>query len=530
MDRSLTLKATVRFLPKRITPFAGLALLLIAVAVTRLVIAFVLIDTDAMWSVDGGTYLINRDEWLGIEHDVVMHARPPFAPGIALYPFTLALGDNFGLRLWSCVGSLLLVVASYYFASGFFSKGQAVAVAAVVSADFWLLENMGAGAIVLYAMALLCVVLRGVVDWVYDQLNNWRLVAMAASLGLLPYVNQTMTGLALLVLPALFLAGLYLRYRDGIHWRALVPARYMAAIVGGIILAIPSLQWYLPVAPGGDTTAFGGPFVRFGPGLYFEWFIWAAWMLVLWVAYPLMKERWGLLCWVVLAAMACLMPLYSHDEVVLNFVWRSKYLASLVGAVLLLGVVSRVWHSWKGGLSLIMLHVGVSTLVLLSWGTGISSFSAFGRDDMAATEWLMEQDNTAPVVVDGWSRARTVSALTNRKVYTMRFWGFPRLDVHALPEAFRNEQIASFCVAGWETYLLNGDCNDIDVPPRAYILANTELTRGEHIPSRYTHLYDDSVESMAALSDTRVVWQRGEVYIWELDREAAREFDVDAHR
>ena len=499
-----------------------LALLLLLAAAVRLAIAFWLVDVDGMWSIDGGTYLINRDAWLGIQHDVVMHARPPLAPGIVLYPFTTVLGDNFGLRAWSIAGSLLLIGASYYMARGFFDHGRALLVAAMVAADFWLLENMGAGALVLYALALLCVAVRGLLDWLYGATSHLRLVLMAVALGLLPYVNQTVAGLALLTLPALFCLVLWLRWKEGVGLAGLIPLPVAVGLAAAVVIALPSIQWYLPVAPGGDTVAFSGAFVRIGPGFFFEWFIAATWAIVLWVAYPLVRsEKWGTVFWALLVMMLPLMLLYSHDEVVLNFIWRSRYVASVAGAILVVGICNKMWPGWLGGCICLAVSGFVSAFLIVGWGTGLSSFSAFSKHDLSATAWIEQKGDGLPVVVDGWGRARLVAAMTGSKVYTLRAWNFPHAGYDDLPAAFRLENGVAFCMMGWADYLDGAACETRNLPNRAYIMVNTEFSEQEWIPDRHLDVWHAALEHTNALPHTKLVWQRGDVYVWEFDTEAA---------
>ena len=496
-----------------------LALLLLLAAVVRLAIAFWLIDADAMWSIDGGTYLINRDAWFGIEHDVVMHSRPPLAPGIALYPFTLAFGDNGGLRVWSIVGSLFLVGASYYMVRAFFDPVKAVLFASIVSADFWLLENMGAGAIVLYALALLCVVLRGLLDWGYSTTSTARLVLMSLALGLIPYVNQTVAGMALITLPVLFFVLLYMRWRDKVE---LLPLPVAAAIAAAVILALPSMPWYLAVAPGGDSVRFGGRLLQLGPSFFFEWFVWLFWVMTLWVTWPLARrEKWGAVFWTVLAIMVPLMLLYSSDEAIMNFVWRSRYVASVVGAALIVGLLSRIWPGWKAACVWLVASGSVSLFLMLAWGGGnANSFSVFLRDDMSATSWVDKQGDDLPIVVDGWGRARFVASLTGRKVYTLRLWQFPHGAYDDIPRAFREENGVAFCVMGWGGLLSGSRCESRQLPSRGYILLNSEYSGLESVADRYLDDWYAALEHTNALPYTELVWQRGDVYVWEFDTEA----------
>ena len=500
-----------------------LALLLLLAAAVRLAIAFWLVDVDGMWSIDGGTYLINRDAWLGIQHDVVMHARPPFAPGVVLYPFTAVLGDNAGLRVWSIVGSLLLIAASYYMGCGFFSPWKSLLAASVVSVDFWLIENMGAGAIVLYALALLCVVLRGLLDWIYGTTSKERLALMALALGLMPYVNQTVTGMALLTLPVVFSVGLWLRRQDGVGLRELLPLPVAAALAVAFMIALPSIPWYLPVAPGGNTVAFSGTWISIGPGFFFEWFVALAWAIILWVSYPLTRqEKWGAICWVLLAMMVPLMVLYSHDEALGNFMWRSRYLASVSGAFLLVGVMGKIWPGWKGGCFWLMASGSLSVFLLLAWGTGTAtSFSAFSPNDMSATRWIDGRANDLPVVVSGWSPARFVAPLTGRKVFTLRLWRFPNASYSDLPRSFREENGVAFCLMGWGALLDESGCETRELPMRGYILVNKQFSAQESIPDRHLDVWHAALEHTNALPYTKLVWQRGDVYVWEFDTEAA---------
>ena len=503
-------------------PILWLVALLLFSAVVRLAIVFVWLG-DGMWSIDGGTYLINRDLVLGIEHDVVMHPRPPLAPGYLLLPFTAALGDDAGLRLFSVAASLLTIPSAYYMSRAFFSPTRSVVVAAIVSWSPWLWESMAAGCIVLLAVSLFMVAVRGLLDWGLGRQGRVSLVLMAAALGIMPWVNQSVTGVALLLLPVVFAVLLWQRLKAGKGFGGL--GRLTLALTVACLVAVWSYPYYLSVAPGSDTVAFGGDSLSMLDRLSVTshvhvWAYATASLLLLWVAYPLRRQAWAVPFMSILAMSVLLMPLDSLDEAVANVLWRARYPSQIAWAVLITGVGLRLRCGWKVALA------WCAALALLTVGglhalanAPLNNIQVISEELEEAVEWMdANAQSEDRLIVDEWSIARYVAPITGSPVTTLMYHSFG-YSLETVPSAFRSGNRTAYCVAGWHEYVSGiGDCDGAEEAAATsvrYILANKAVYRYQH-PGRRARI-DAAWEKTAALPYVELVWQRGDVYVWEVD-------------
>ena len=274
------------------------ALLIIALlaAAAKAVVAFVLIP-DGHLGIDGGTYLINRDEWLGVAHDVIIHARPPLAPGLMIIPFTASFGDETGLRVWAIAASMPLVPAMYCLARGMLTVRQSLAAAAIAGTDFWVFQFAINGAVTHLPFALLLIVTRAILDWSLGRSpNKLTLAAVALSLAAIPWLNQSVAGLTVLYLPVMTAAGAWFRWRQGLPISGRDGFRLSAAVAVGALAALTTLQWYIPVAPGGDTVKHfdGDDMLALSPFLTVRPFTAHVWLVVVVsAAYARAQAAWS---------------------------------------------------------------------------------------------------------------------------------------------------------------------------------------------------------------------------------------------
>lgn len=164
---------------------------------------------DGFLGVDGGAYLLSRNAVLGDEPTGAGFPRPPLAPGWLLVPFTELAGDDVGYKLWSVFASLLPMIPVYLLARRI-NSGPFPALG-LFAAGFLSLDLLHAEMIVTGALPLIGFALLGMVWWAMGRLAErwaWRDAAvLAGCLGLIPWVNQTTAGLALITIPV-YLAAL----------------------------------------------------------------------------------------------------------------------------------------------------------------------------------------------------------------------------------------------------------------------------------------------------------------------------------
>lgn len=498
-------------------PLVWLVLLLLFSAAVRLAIVFVWLD-GGMWSIDGGTYLINRDHVLGIEQNTLIHPRPPLAPGYLLVPFTAVLGDDGGLRLISVLASLLTLPATYYAARSVLPPAHSLAAASLAGVHLWLVEGMAAGMIVLLAYSLFAVILRVVVDWSCGRASLWGSVAMAVAIGLMPFVNQSMTGLATVAFAVLIPYAGWLRRKQG-H-QVLSDRYFVCALFVGLFIALFALPWYLPVAPGGDTVRYGWaehgliklqtlPVVFVLSSLPLAVLVWVGW--------PLRKSQGMPVLVGATLIFTGLMIFESSDESIANVFWRAKYAAALPACIMLVIIGSRL------GLGRISLILGcvlggiVSAAILaLHYGAPGGSPQVVSSDGKDAVEWIAEHAQPKDVIVStDWSFARFIGPMTDREVITVMPHGFFSTDV--LPVAFRSNHELGLCVLGWKD-----DCGMAEVIASSgakYAIVDYHHADYLH-PEIAPDLYS-AWEHTDALPYTKLVWQRGDVYVWELDADLA---------
>jgi hypothetical protein len=326
------------------------ALILAAAFLLRLFLVF---SHDGYLGVDGGAYLLSVNTVLGDEHTKTGFTRPPLAPGWLLAPFVVTLGPDIGYKLWSAVFGLLPVIPVYLLTRKYVGPWWAVFAAGFAALDLTWVEMMVTGSLPLIAFTLL-----GMAFYSMSELSerfSWRhAVILTLSIGLIPWVNQTTAGLALIMLPVFWL-GLWGASIRGIAHHGWGPGVFelplntaLPVLLGGI-LAICALPWYLETLPGAPDLAYEGP------KLYLT-----SWSDISWVQSLVLALPLGLfLVWkgpnpalkalgMGLIAIAFLMPWRSYDEVLINPPYRARYLMALLFYPGIAWVVATRWWSYFG--------------------------------------------------------------------------------------------------------------------------------------------------------------------------------------
>lgn len=471
--------------------------------------------------IDGGTYLISRDAALGFEHDIIMHARPPLAPGFLLVPFTWLLGDDLGFRIWSVAASICITAGAYYLARGMLPAGQALAVATLVAFDFWTIEQMVNGALPAIALGLLCVVLRSLLDWSLGRASTLGLVAMALALGLIPYVNQSVAGISVVTLPIITAAAAWIRIRSAVPLWDGTP-QLAAAITFGFVCALPSWPHYLGVAPGAATVAFGdgisisvtspNPVHQSLVNLFTA----AAWGVIAWGAYAMRSHR-GVIFMIVASTLLCVLLIIDvDDEALSNIAWRSKYLLPVTAGILLVMIGMRLPKPWRKPL----LGVWCATFAGLCM-LSLYKTPAFATEEatVAGARWLSQRADATQVVADEWSLGRYTAPLLLEHgrpmpVLTMRYiaWYY---GLDWIPPAFREQTWRAGCWMGFASEMQVDSCEGSgNPPPGTYVISNTEIRKWifEPIDDRISAAW----ERAESAGYVRLVWQRDDIEIYEV--------------
>ncbi len=308
---------------------------------------------DGLLGVDGGAYLVGVNAVLGDEPTGAGFPRPPLAPGWLLVPFVNYLGMDVGYKVWSSIGSVLPAIPVYLLARRIgssqthrgFPPSPRPPSPAIFAAGFLLLDLLHAEMIVTGALPLIAFALLAMVWWAMGELSEqWSLtsaVILVICLGLIPWVNQTTAGLALVTIPVygIALVGFkakktwdsqqitgFIRYED--HLLSVIPRIGFPLAAGGLI-ALCALPWYLQVLPGTGLLNYPGPFMYLSPWNDSSW-------VQIAVAAPLgiytiwrAQEPWLRAIGVLILLLAALLPWLSTDETVINIFYRSRYLLAI---------------------------------------------------------------------------------------------------------------------------------------------------------------------------------------------------------
>ena len=507
------------------SPLLWLTLLLLVAAAVRSAILFVWLD-GGMWSIDGGAYLLGLDVNLGAQPDTFIRPRPILAPGVHLLPFTLTLGDVAGFRAFSVWASLLPIPASYYLARSFMSRPQSMAVAGLISVDLWLVQGLVVAPNIPVACACLAIALRPALEWASGEPSKRSVIVMALALALLPHVNQTFAGLTIITFGAILPAALWLRWRAGMRWQGSKVLVY--GLLGGGALSLLALPWYLPVAPGSESLAWVGPLVSTG---YWDIHTFTAGSLaiVVWIAVASKSPPVKALC-VLATVCVLLMTVASSDEAIYNLMHRSAYLAAMPAAILIVHIGSKL------GFGKLALGVWLGAFLALSVAlpyyavSGDNGFQMYSEDMMDAVTWASENMNEGErMVFVNHAATHFAASMTGLGTLNAEYQGKLFRSSFGTPATFEQAHIAIYCALGWNAFWQpprDAVCDPADVISSwrmRYALVNKHLYR--QLYSEHTGVIDAAWFVTDALPYTRLVWQRGDVYVWELDAAAAAASD-----
>ena len=397
---------------------------------------------DGFLGVDGGAYLLGRNAVLGDEPTGAGFPRPPLAPGWLLVPFTQLAGDDIGYKLWSCFASLAPVAPVYLLARRI-GHGLPTIAPSAFAAGFLMVDLLHAEMIVTGALPLLGFGLLGMVWWAMGILAerwSWRAAAiLIVCLGLIPWVNQTTAGLAIVTIPVYLLALAWFHRNSVIFKRILPPLA-----LGGLI-ALGALPWYLQVLPVTGMLRYPGPFIFFTHMYDSAWWQFLlAWPLGIWMIRKA-EEPWLKSLGVVICLLGTLLVFLSTDETIINVFYRSRYLLAVPV------YVGLAWAICKYGLpNLRPTVVAVGTaLALAVMLTGyIDQFhrqSDYSRmatpETVEALSLIRARDPEGAIINNSFTLALWISALN--QVESPHTWTWTP------PRRFVDTDKAVRCVLGW---------------------------------------------------------------------------------
>ena len=461
---------------------------------------------DGYLGVDGGAYLLSVNAVLGDEPTGAGFPRPPMAPGWLLVPFVEVFGGEVGYKVWASIASLLPIIPVYLLTR------RLGVTPSLFAAGFLSLDLLHAEMIVTGALPLIGFALLGIVWWAMGRLSqrwSWAHAGvLAGCLGLLPYINQTTAGLALVTIPVYFLALTWFnRQCLSPTMLPIIPPLLLGGIIG-----LGALPWYLGVLPVTGLLNYPGPFLYLTHPFDSAWWqLILAWPLGIWLVRK-GGEPWLRALGVLICLLGTLLVFLSTDETVINVFYRSRYLLAIPFYV---GVSWVVYTRWAPHFRSKALPAALTAGALLIMTAGyISQFHRqAGYSDMATpatTEALLilkEQGLSAGVVNNSFTLALWISALN--KVPSPHTWTW------APPRHFTETDRAVRCILGWVPGCdVLAAKNQLHVE---YVLIDTRFPAyNKRAPSIYMAPPDQWAVTAQAPWLTKI-FERDSTLVWRID-------------
>lgn len=281
---------------------------------------------DGYLGVDGGAYLLSVHAVLNDGPSYADFPRPPLAPAWLLVPFIELWGIDYGFKIWTVIASMLPIPAVYLLTRKFLSKNYSLLAMAFVAIDPFSAEMLVTGALPMIGMALYLVLLWGILDLHQNKLNFKNVFTIIVSLGLIPFVNQTMAGITFVMLPIICSVFLFEGYFD--FWNKFNYKKYFSMFgiifIGGLIGCL-ALPYYLQVLPNSELISYEGPKIYFAS----DGVAWLGFILSVPLGFFLMfrsKRAAEKIFSINIIILGILAIFLSYDEAIINIFYRSRFL------------------------------------------------------------------------------------------------------------------------------------------------------------------------------------------------------------
>lgn len=455
---------------------------------------FVLLtNVDGFPGPDGGAYLLSALSVQGQETTGTDFVRPPLAPGWLLVPFVTLFGSVTGSQVFAAVFSMPLALATWLLARSVLRPWYAVLVMAAVAFDWALMGLTVMGVVPMVGFA--CILVAAWALWGLSREFHWRYAAvLPIAIALIPFTNQTSAGLACIVLP--------------LQW-AMLPNKKQTAVwlAAGGLLALTALPWYLAETPANGKWTYPGPLVKVAP-------LWAhqLWLglIAIGVAYwvfakrPVREVR---VASVLVVALAFLQMFHSHNEIVMNLMFRSTYLM-LPFFWLCVG-----WAAQNAEWRMPRLPYAVPAALAIVSVTAYQGVEQARLSSYVDSATLAAMERIAPgsgrVVANQYSMALYIAAETQNEV----LWVFDM----APPPAYVALEHEAHCTLGWKDCPVPDDVRWVLVnekwPMDGYALAPEELHRFHGSPERVPW------DRLATVPWLELVYAEGTVKLYEVNAE-----------
>ena len=462
----------------KVTHWQWVTFFIAVLIVTRLALALTHVN---YLGIDGGAYVLSALEVQCKDTTSVGFPRPLLAPGWLLVPFINAFGIDVGYKIWTSLFSVLPLLPVYLLSRDLAGKGAATFAVAFFSVDLMQMEMMVTGSLPLIGFTCIGMAIWSIFRLAERKVEWLHFGILATSLGILPYINQTSAGIAVVLLPVMVIGLWKFANAEKSAGEAgprqcniifyVLPAAFL-----GLLLALGSLPWYLANLPGNSELRFPGPILTLiRPGDT----AWAQLALCVGLIYLLFKatknyqvRTLGLL----IGVLAALFLFLSWDEAIINVLYRSRYMVGLLFYPGVAFLMSRYIFPLSRSIKeewMVIFPMVAMWLALLGGQVAVFYIQASLKDMATApvVEALSHAHGDKAIITNAYSLSHWVAAL--KQVESPNTWTLE-------PSPFYKEQAIEInCLMGWVA-----DCEPslaIESLNAGYILID------ERWPSRFEH-------------------------------------------
>lgn len=488
---------------------------------TLLVLRLILSLTHPNYlGIDGGAYVLSALRVQGLDHTSVGFPRPLLAPGWLLVPFIKYLGIDAGYKIWTSVFSVLPLLPVYLLTRHLISKRAAIFAVAFFSVDMMQMEMMVTGSLPLIGFTCIGMALWAILnltEYRFSHLHFWTLVA---SVGILPYINQTATGIAAILLPVATVSAFFFIHKEKGAGKAgpyqvniviyVLPAAFL-----GFLIALGALPWYLANTPGNPELRFPGPLItpiQLGDPA------WAQIAVSIGLIYLLLKHQMDYrmkVLTLLIGVLTFLMAFLSWDEAIINILYRSRYMIGLLFYPAVAYLMERhifpilpdVRKEW-----MVVFPMGAMWLALL------------GMQVVAFHNQTMLKDMVKPATVEALAIARQnnpdKAIITN--AYSLSHWVAALNQVES-PNTWTLEPSPYYKTTDRNVRCLLGWVVGCDAQSATQALNASYILTDERWPSKWEHPVWGSPERHPWDNLSQVPWLHlkfsGDgIKLWEIDR------------
>ena len=460
--------------------------------------------------VDGGAYILSALRLMGEPVPSGLDfQRAILGPGYLLTPFLSLFGLDAGYKIWEAIFSTFPIIpAAALLAYRMLPRRLALIATIFVALNPWNWEMVITGALPLIGIALIFLALWGLINITTGGGTKWDKAAVAGGIALIPYINQTSTGLAAVSIPV-FVGSMCLFCQS---WR---PLRYaLPWLTLGALLALPAiLLFYGDVVFGSTRMSFPGPKIFVSPGYRASWLVFFYALPIVFSTLKLKQDPALKSLALVVFAHSALSLFNSYDEAIINIFFRSQHLATPLLMILGTWYVSREVAHIKNRVA-VVLGVLAFAIVLAGGSAYTYQRQAYYSDmltpDMLEAMELIPNHQSETIITTNFMSGLWVAAYEQ----TPTAWLFAANP----PEYWQAQYRETQCVLGWRT-----DCDPLTA-------ARDINARWVLVDMRFPHITDQEPPLWGAPEDTwsptliapwlDPLYAKGTVRLWRIKWDA----------